>query len=136
MKGENASWDEALAEKLAEYGIVQAGTGEPRLFISDKLMRMDEIKGKNINWMMQEIESLLWLERMKDGIASQIPTWDDHRRDGHHFDGIRALAYFLTMYKLPKADQHTGAVVTKINDDPYPKTPSAHIGSSGKAGIL
>src|SRR5690606_31074323 len=134
--GETASWDETLAEKLSEYGTVQAGTGKPRLFISSRLVRMDEKTGTMQNWLMQEIENLLWVERLSDGISEQKPKWDDHRRFGHHFDGIRSLAYFLIMYKMPDEDAPTEATVTKIDDDPYHKTPSAHIGSSGKAGIL
>lgn len=113
-----ASWDEALAEKLAEYGQIQAGTGKPRLYISNSLMRFDEKSGREQNWLMQEIESLLWLEKVTSGVSEQKPTWDDHRRFGHHFDGIRALAYFLWMYKKADLTPPT-AVVTPVRDDPY-----------------
>lgn len=116
--GTQASWDEALAEKLAEYGQVQKGTGEPRLFVSDSLERFDEKSGNNQNWMVQEIESLLWLEKVTAGVSEQKPTWDDHRRYGHHYDGIRALAYFLWSYKRGNPEQQK-ATVTKIRDDPY-----------------
>lgn len=133
---ETGSWDETLAEKLSEYGTVQVGTGKPRLFISNTLMRMDEKTGLEQNWLMQEIENLLWVERLSKGVSEQKPRWDDHRKFGHHFDGIRALAYFLIMYKQPNEEEHKGATVTRINDDPYPKAPTAHVASSGKAGIL
>jgi len=89
-------WDEILAEKLAEYGKVQRGTGKPRLFINH-----------NLQWLIQEIENLTWLEIRKQvgGETQIVPKWDDHRRFGHHFDGIRALAYFLFMYKKPMDEE-------------------------------
>lgn len=90
VAGDSTHWDETLAEKLAEYGKMERGTGKPRLFIN-----------KNLDWLIQEIENLTWLEiRHSVGGETQIvPKWDDHRRFGHHFDGIRALAYLLVMYK-------------------------------------
>lgn len=88
--GDTGHWDETLAERLAEYGKIQRGTGKPRLFIN-----------KQLDWLVQEIENLTWLEIRKSiGGETQIePKWDDHRKFGHHFDGIRALAYFLISYK-------------------------------------
>jgi phage terminase large subunit-like protein len=118
IKTTASSWDEDLAEKLAEYGSIQKGTGEPRLFISNSLQRVDEKTGNEQNWLMQEIESLLWLERVVSGQSEQKPQWDDHRKFGHHYDGLRALAYFLMSYK--KRDKILEkAVVTPIGDDPY-----------------
>ena len=93
--GDNQRWDELLAEKLAEYGKMQRGTGKPRLFIS-----------KHLDWLIQEIENLTWLEikRSVGGETQIVPKWDDHRRFGHHFDGIRALAYMLFSYQKPEGD--------------------------------
>jgi len=99
--GEAASWDETLANKLDEYGHIQAGTGEPRLFISDTLVEMNDRTGKDENWLMQEIENLVWLERLSKQGEEIVPKWDDHRRFGHHFDGMRALGYFLVSYMKP-----------------------------------
>lgn len=96
--GENASWDDALANKLAEYGEVQKGTGKPRLFISDSLTEYDEATGKEQNWLVQEIENLVWLEKTSKSGDQTVPKWDDHRKYGHHFDGTRALSYFLIMF--------------------------------------
>jgi phage terminase large subunit-like protein len=93
-----ASWDEYLGMKLDEYGEVQKGTGLPRLFISDQLMEYNEQTGQDENWMVQEIENLVWLERSSKQGDEIVPKWDDHRRFGHHFDGMRALAYFLVSY--------------------------------------
>lgn len=104
-KGDKASWDEALAEKLSEYGTVQPGTGLPRLFISDSLVRVSEKTGKEENWMVQEMENLVWLERASKQGEEIVPKWDDHRRFGHHFDGIRALSYFLISYMKPLEDE-------------------------------
>jgi phage terminase large subunit-like protein len=93
--GDSEHWDETLAEKLAEYGKMERGTGKPRLFIN-----------KNLDWLIQEIENLTWLEikRSVGGETQIVPKWDDHRRFGHHFDGIRALAYFLVMYNKPSVN--------------------------------
>jgi phage terminase large subunit-like protein len=115
--GAKASWDEALAEKLSEYGTIQKGTGEPRLFISNSLMRIDEKSGHDQNWMVQEIENLLWLERITDGQSEQRPQWDDHRKFGHHFDGVRSLAYLLMSYKT--SGTMPSAITTPVRDDPY-----------------
>jgi phage terminase large subunit-like protein len=114
--GENASWDETLAMKLDEYGHIQPGTGEPRLFISDSLIETDERTGKPHNWMVQEIENLVWLEKV-DKQGEQIqPKWDDHRRYGHHFDGMRALSYMLVSYiKKPKPFKQSRNRQTGIN---------------------
>lgn len=100
--GESQSWDDTLARKLEEYGAIQAGTGKPRLFISDNLVRMNPKTGKDENWMVQEIENLVWLERISKQGEEIVPKWDDHRRFGHHFDGMRALAYFLVSYMKPE----------------------------------
>lgn len=92
--GDSQRWDELLAEKLAEYGKIERGTGKPRLFIN-----------RNLDWLVQEIENLTWLEIRKSvgGETQIVPKWDDHRRFGHHFDGVRALSYFLISYqKKPK----------------------------------
>ena len=95
---ETKSWDETLAAKLEEYGMVQPGTGKPRLYISKSLVDYNEETGNEENWLMQEIENLVWQERVTKQGEEVIPKWDDHRRYGHHFDGIRALAYFLISY--------------------------------------
>lgn len=101
--GESQSWDDTLARKLEEFGAIQKGTGQPRLFISDNLVRFNERTGKDENWMMQEVENLVWLERATKQGEEIVPKWDDHRRFGHHFDGMRALAYFLVSYSvIPK----------------------------------
>jgi phage terminase large subunit-like protein len=96
--GESKSWDETLGAKLEEYGQIQNGTGKPRLYISDNLVEVDDKTGKEHNWLVQEIENLVWLERATRQGEEIQPKWDDHRRYGHHFDGMRALAYFLVSY--------------------------------------
>jgi phage terminase large subunit-like protein len=103
--GEAKSWDDALATKLEEFGAIQAGTGEPRLYISDNLIEFNEQTGSDENWLMQEIENLTWQEKVTKAGEEHIPKWDDHRRYGHHFDGLRALAYLLVSYAdRPKTD--------------------------------
>lgn len=103
-----ASWDEQLAQLMEQYGQVQAGTGKPRLFISDDLIEVSEKTGNEENWLVQEIENLVWLERASQQGEEIVPKWDDHRRFGHHFDGLRALAYFISMYMQP-ADEEADA---------------------------
>jgi phage terminase large subunit-like protein len=99
--GDSKNWDETLAEKLDEYGKIQPGTGKPRLYISDTLTEYNETTGAEINWMVQEIENLVWLEKVSKQGEETRPQWDDHRRFGHHFDGMRALSYFLISYTRP-----------------------------------
>jgi len=125
IPGETKSWDETLANKLAEYGMIQKGTGEPRLYISTSLQTMNQRTGNNHNWMMQEIENLLWQERVADGIIETKPAWDDHRKFGHHFDGIRALSYFLVSYKKPNKSLET-IVQVEPNLDPYSQVSSGY----------
>lgn len=84
---ERKSWDEVLAEKLAEYGSIQKGNGEPRLYIN-----------KNLKWLVQQIENLKWLEVNRKAGTEIRPKWDDHRKFKHHFDGLYALAYHLISY--------------------------------------
>jgi phage terminase large subunit-like protein len=98
VPNETKSWDETLAAKLEEYGAIQAGTGEPRLYISDNLIQFNELTGVEENWLMQEIENLVWQERVSKAGEETLPSWDDHRRYGHHFDGIRSLSYLLVSY--------------------------------------
>ncbi len=75
---DSGSWDEYLARRLAFYG------KNGRLMINRELA-----------WLIQEIETLFWLQvKRKDGEEVK-PMWDDHRRFGHHYDGMRALAYLL-----------------------------------------
>lgn len=95
---ESQSWDETLSKKLDEYGEIEKGTGLPRLFISNNLQELNEETGQMENWMVQEVENLVWLERVTKQGEEIMPKWDDHRRFKHHFDGIRALAYFMVMY--------------------------------------
>lgn len=99
--GEAASWDETLAMKLEEYGQIQPGTGKPRLYFSDNLIEISEQTGKEHNWLVQEIENLVWLERSSRQGEEIVPKWDDHRRFGHHFDGMRSLGYFVVSYMKP-----------------------------------
>lgn len=113
---ESKNWDETLAGKLEEYGQVQPGTGKPRLYISDALIEVSEITGNEQNWMVQEIENLVWQEHVSKQGEEIKPTWDDHRRFGHHFDGMRALSYFLISYMKPLPQyRQTGPRVRQLN---------------------
>jgi hypothetical protein len=85
---------------MAEYGKLRKDTGEPQLFISEDLM-----------WLVQEIENLKWLEQKKKEGTEVKPQWDDHRRFKHHFDGVRALAYYLIMFRKPEKVNATNQAV-------------------------
>lgn len=104
LPNESKNWDETLASKLEEYGRIQPGTGKPRLYISDTLTEYNENTGTEVNWMIQEIENLVWMEHVSKQGEEIKPKWDDHRRFGHHFDGMRALSYFLISYMHKEED--------------------------------
>lgn len=127
---ESQSWDETLGEKLEEYGRVQLGTGKPRLYISDNLIEVNEKSGKEQNWMVQEIENLVWLEKVSKAGEEIVPKWDDHRRFGHHFDGIRALSYFLISYANPEHESQVGIVTV---DPLQPTNKSFMVNENGEA---
>lgn len=105
LPDDTANWDETLANKLEQYGQIQPGTGKPRLYISDNLIEINDQSGKEQNWMVQEIENLVWLERLSKLGDQIVPKWDAHRKFGHHFDGMYALSYFLISYIKPKKDR-------------------------------
>lgn len=117
IPGDSKNWDETLAEKLEEYGKIQLGNGKPRLFISDNLTEVNETTGTEINWMVQEIENLVWQEHVSKVGEEVKPKWDDHRRFGHHFDGMRALAYFLVSYKKPSKDDGNESITSNNVSD-------------------
>ena len=102
--GDAQRWDEIIAERLAEYGKVERGTGKPRLYINH-----------NLTWLIQEIENLTWLEirRSVGGETQIVPKWDDHRRFGHHFDGIRALGYFVTSFTKKEDNKQQVSINTQ-----------------------
>lgn len=119
IPGDSKNWDETLSEKLNEYGAIQKGTGEPRLYVSNSLVGIDEKTGDPRNWFVQEIENLVWLEIKRTGEFEQKPVWDDHRRFGHHFDGMRALSYFLISYMKEENTNDSYAVQLPVRFDPY-----------------
>lgn len=82
LPNESKTWDETLAQKMDQYGRVVEGLSG--IYIDPKL-----------DWLIKEIESLTWIEKSGGEI---LPKWNDHRLDGHHYDGIRALAYFLISF--------------------------------------
>lgn len=112
--GDAANIDEFLAEKLAQYGQKNI-VGYPSLYISSGITRVND-KGNAENWLVQEIENLVWKERSSKKGEEIVPEWDDHRRFKHHFDGMRALGYFLMMFD---PDIDAGVV------SPTPRKPSS-----------
>lgn len=103
VKGENAkSWDQMLSWHMHKW--------RNNVFINPDL-----------TWLIQEIETLMWKE--KTNKEEYLPMWDDHRRYGHHYDGIRALAYFLIMQGDPGFVGYEEAPVEKSYLDPVAYEP-------------
>lgn len=103
----HGSWDEQLTESIAQYGV------NHKIHVNKKL-----------SWLVQEIENLKWLERKSDGEYQTKPLWDDHRKYGHHFDGVRALCYLvysqgLEMLELKKEKDKRvpGTYVKPLEDE-------------------
>lgn len=85
QKGDSRTLDEELAKRMYQYGRVQDGM--TKLYVNPDL-----------SWLTEEIEMLQWKEK-QDG--ESLPHWDDHRLGGHHYDGMRALSYFLLSFTDP-----------------------------------
>lgn len=106
-KNTKESWDEYRARELQEHGQVQPGTGKPKIFVSNSLVRYDEKRGKEINWFVDEVEHLKWDEVRVGGETEQRPRWKgtDHAMD--------ALTYFMVSYRgdTPKPPERNPRLV-------------------------
>ncbi len=62
------NWDEWRASLMEQQGRIQEGTGKPKIFISSRLVDLDE-EGNEFNFLVKELENLRW-EEMKGDLAS------------------------------------------------------------------
>ena len=90
------SWDEYRARLLEQQGRIQELTGKPKLFISSKLVDIDE-EGNEFNFLVKEIENLRWEEVKTDMGIEQRPIWG--KQPNHAID---ALSYILTTINKPQ----------------------------------
>ncbi len=97
------NWDQWRASLMDQQGRVQEGTGKPKLFISNKLVDMDDnpeskMFGQEFNFMVKELENLRWEEVKSDNGTEQQPIWG--KQPKHAID---TLSYILaTVYKPKK----------------------------------
>jgi phage terminase large subunit-like protein len=89
------NWDEWRARLMEEQGRIQEATGKPKLFISSKLVELDE-EGNEFNFLMKEAENLRWEETKTDLGIEQKPAWG--KQPNHAID---ALTYLLAKVHKP-----------------------------------
>ncbi len=83
------NWDEWRAGLLEEQGRIQEGTGKPKLFISSKLIDLDD-EGTEFNFLVKEAENLRWEETKTDLGIEQKPVWG--KQPNHAIDALSYLA--------------------------------------------
>lgn len=94
--GTNAeNWDEWRARLMEEQGRIQEGTGKPKIFVSSKLVDLDE-DGNEFNFFVKEAENLRWEETKTDLGIEQKPTWG--KQPNHAID---TLTYLLAKVHKP-----------------------------------
>lgn len=84
------NWDEYRARIMQEHGQVQEGTGRPKIFISDQLTAVNPKTGDKYNFLMKELEGLMWEEVKTTAGTEQKPTWG--KQPNHAID---TLSYIL-----------------------------------------
>lgn len=84
------NWDEYRARLMQEHGQVQEGSGKPKIYISNKLVSIDPKTGDEFNFVVKEIENLLWEELKLPSGVKQQSTWG--RQPKHAID---TLSYIL-----------------------------------------
>ena len=110
------SWDEYRARLLMEHGTI-GRNGRPKIIIGSNLVRYDEKLGREVNWMVAELEKLRWDERLIDGQKTQQSRWGDQAKHG-----IDSITYFAHEYRR----EHGFAETTKLPRINTDETPSWH----------
>ena len=109
------NWDEWRARLLKQQGQIHTETGKPKLFISNRLVDLDD-KGDYVNFLVKEIENLRWEEIKTDLGIEQKPVWG--KQPKHAID---CLSYLLAeIYKQPKDDEEVDYQQKKHNLKYYP----------------
>jgi Bacteriophage terminase large (ATPase) subunit and inactivated derivatives len=103
LSSKKESWDEYRARLLEQQGRIQELTGKPKLFISSKLVDLDD-EGNEFNFLVKEIENLRWEEVKTDMGIEQRPIWG--KQPKHAID---ALSYIQATINKP-----TGNVPTTV----------------------
>lgn len=88
------NWDEWRARLMEEQGRIREN-GLPKIFISSTLTEIDE-DGNPYNFLVKEIENLLWEETKPDLNIEQKPIWG--KQPKHAID---ALSYILATVNKP-----------------------------------
>jgi phage terminase large subunit-like protein len=95
------NWDEFRARLMEERGRIQEGTGKPKIFISSKLVDIDDDPtsksyGIPVNFLVRELENLKWEEvKTELGVAAK-PIWGKQQKHA-----IDALSYILASIAKP-----------------------------------
>lgn len=92
------NWDEFRARLLAEKGQLQELTGKPKIFISTRLVEYDS-EGNEYNFLVKEIENLLWEEKKTMEGVEQSSIWG--KQPKHAID---ALTYILAEISKPNEE--------------------------------
>jgi len=98
------SWDEWRASLMEQQARVQEATGKPKLFISTKLVDIDDdpksqTLGQPFNFLVKEIENLRWEEVKTDSGIEQKPIWGKQAKHA-----IDALSYILATINKPQTN--------------------------------
>jgi hypothetical protein len=113
------SWDEYRAGLLDNQGRIQEGTGKPKLFISSKLVDVDDDPksptfGSEFNFLVKEAENLRWEEAKTDLGVEQQSVWGKQPKHG-----IDALSYILATVNRPVSPSTTVQTPTTGVVKPY-----------------
>jgi len=102
------NWDEYRARLMQEHGQIQEGTGKPKIFISSTLSAVNPKTGEKYNFLVKEIEGLMWEEVKTTGGIEQKPTWG--KQPNHAID---PLSYILVrLFGTLKDDEDAGKTFT------------------------
>lgn len=89
---------------MEQQARVQEATGKPKLFISTKLVDIDDdpksqTLGQPFNFLVKEIENLRWEEVKTDSGIEQKPIWGKQAKHA-----IDALSYILATINKPQTN--------------------------------
>jgi len=108
------NWDEWRASLMEEQGRIQKVTGKPKIFISSKLIDIDDDPmsktfGSPFNFLVKELENLRWEELKTDLGIEPKAAWG--KQPNHAID---ALSYILATIHKPKSNKPTPAPTTGL----------------------
>jgi hypothetical protein len=83
---------------MEEQGRIQPGTGKPKIFVSSKLVDLDD-DGNEFNFLVKEAENLRWEETKTDLGIEQKPTWV--KQPNHAIDALSTCSRRYTSRSAP-----------------------------------